>query len=102
MPNRKYTNLCAEAATIPILAKTLAFERVSELQGVSPRTGKIVKATLSTFIHNHILKCDHIVTWDDFKVLERESQTSGSWRLRRVYSLKETDHHLTSIFTLRN
>ena len=47
--------------------------RVSEHQGVSPRTGKIVKGTLSTSVRDHMLECDHTVTWDDFKVLERES-----------------------------
>ena len=31
-----------------------------------------------------------------------ESQTTGSWWLRRVYSLKETNHHLIRVFTLRN
>ena len=47
--------------------------RVSEHQGVSPRTGKIVKGTLSTSVRDHMLECDHIVTWDDFRVLEKES-----------------------------
>ena len=47
--------------------------RVSEHQGVSPRTGKILKGTLSTSVRDHILVCDHMVTWDDFKVLGRES-----------------------------
>ena len=47
--------------------------RVSEHQGVSPQTGKIVKDTLSTSVRDHILECDHIVTWDDLKVLGRES-----------------------------
>ena len=47
--------------------------RVSEHQGVSPRTGKIVKGTLSPSIHVHMLECDHTVTWDYFKVLGRES-----------------------------
>ena len=42
--------------------------RVSEHQGVSLRTGKIVKDTLSTSVRDHMLGCDHIVTWDDFKV----------------------------------
>ena len=31
-----------------------------------------------------------------------ESKTSGCWRLRRGYSLKETNYHLITIFTLRN
>ena len=50
--------------------------RVSEHQGMSPGTGKIVKGTLSTSVHDHMLECDHIVTWDEFKVLG--SQTTGS------------------------
>ena len=75
--------------------------RVSEHQGVSFRTGKIVKGTLYTSVRDHMLECNNIVTWDDFKVWG-ESQTTGFWRLRRVYSLKETNHYLIKIFTLRN
>ena len=73
--------------------------RVSEHQGVSPWTGKIVKGTLSTSVCDHMPECDHIVAWNDFEVLGRES--NHSLRLRRVYSLKETNH-LIRIFTLRN
>ena len=58
--------------------------RVSEHQGVSPWTGKIVKGTLSTYVRYHMFECNHIVTWHDFKVLGREIQTTGFWRLRRV------------------
>ena len=58
--------------------------RVSEHQGVSPQTGKIVKGTLSTSVHDHMLKCDHIVTCDDFKVLGRES---NHWLLKIKESL---------------
>ena len=47
--------------------------RVSEHHGMSPRTGKIVKGTLSTSVLVHMLESDHTVTWDDFKVLGRES-----------------------------
>ena len=47
--------------------------RVSEHQGVSPQTGKHLKGTLSTSVRDHMLDCNHIVTWDDFKVLGRES-----------------------------
>ena len=47
--------------------------RISEHQGVSFRTSKIVKGTFSTSFHDHVLECDHIVTWDDFNVLGRES-----------------------------
>ena len=47
--------------------------RVSEHQGISPRTGKVVKGTLSTAVRDHMLFCDHRVAWDDFKVLGNES-----------------------------
>ena len=47
--------------------------RVSEHQGVSPRTGKHLKGTLSTSLRYHMLDCNHVVAWDDFKVLGRES-----------------------------
>ena len=58
--------------------------RVSEHQGVSPQTGKIFKGTLSTSVRDHMLECDHSVTWDDFKVLGRESQ---HWLLETKESL---------------
>ena len=47
--------------------------RVSEHQGVSPRTGKLVKGTLSTSVRDHMLVCDHKVAWEDFSILGRES-----------------------------
>ena len=47
--------------------------RVSEHQGVSPGTGKHLKGTLSTSVTDKMLDCSHMVTWDDFKVLGRES-----------------------------
>ena len=46
--------------------------RVSEHQGVSPRTGKHLKGTLPTSVRDHMLDCNHVVAWDDFKVLGRE------------------------------
>ena len=47
--------------------------RVSEQQGVSPRTGKRVKGTLSTSVRDHMLDCDHTVAWEDFSIIGRES-----------------------------
>ena len=77
--------------------------RVSEHQGVSPRTGKIVKGTLSTSVRDHMLECDHIVTWDDFKVLGRES---NRWllKIKECLFIKRDKpyHYLIRIFTLRN
>ena len=47
--------------------------RSSENQGVSSRTGKRVKGTLSTSVRDHMLDCDHAVAWEDFSILGRES-----------------------------
>ena len=58
--------------------------RVSEHQGVSPRTGKHLKGTLSTSVRDHMLDCNHMVAWDDFKVLGRES---NHWLLEIKESL---------------
>ena len=37
---------------------------VSEDKGVSPRTGKKFKGTLSTSERDHMLNCDHTVAWE--------------------------------------
>ena len=58
--------------------------RVSEHQGVSPRTGKHLKGTLSTSVRDHMRDCNHMVVWDDFKVLGRES---NHWLLEIKESL---------------
>ena len=47
--------------------------QVSEDQGVSPRTGKRLKSSLSTSVRDHMLDCDHIVAWEDFSIIGRES-----------------------------
>ena len=47
--------------------------RLSEHQGVSPRTVKWVKGTLSTSVRDHMLNCDHTVAWEDFSIIGRES-----------------------------
>ena len=47
--------------------------RVSEHQGVSPRTGKRIKGTLSTSVRDHMLDCDHRVSWEDFSIIGRGS-----------------------------
>ena len=46
--------------------------RVSEHQGVPPRTGKHLKGTLAASVRDHMLDWNHMVPWDDFKVLGRE------------------------------
>ena len=75
--------------------------RVSEHQGVSPRTGKHLKGTLSTSVRDHMLDCNHMVAWDDLKYWGG-SLIIGFWRLRRVYLLKEIGFRLIRIFTPRN
>ena len=58
--------------------------RVSKHQGVSSRTGKHLKGTLSISVRDHMLDCNHMVAWDDFKVLGRES---NHWLLEIKESL---------------
>ena len=58
--------------------------RISEHQGISPQTGKHLKGTLSTFVRDHMLGCNRVVAWDDFKVLGRES---NHWLLEIKESL---------------
>ena len=58
--------------------------RVSEHQGLSPRTGKHLKEILSTSVRDHMLDCNLMVAWDDIKVLERES---NHWLLEIKESL---------------
>ena len=57
--------------------------RVSEQQGVSPRTSKPVKGTLSTPVRDRMLVCDHKVVHEDFKFLSNESN-------RYLLELKES------------
>ena len=45
---------------------------ISEHQGVSPRTDKRIKGTLSTSVRDHMLNCDHRVAWKDFSIIGRE------------------------------
>ena len=45
--------------------------QASENQGVSPRTDKRVKSSLSTSMRDHMLDCDHIVAWEDFSIIDR-------------------------------
>ena len=43
--------------------------RVSEHMGVSARTGKNIKSTKSSAVHDHMLVCNNIVSFEDFSVL---------------------------------
>ena len=46
--------------------------RISEDQGMSPRTGKRVKGTLSASVRDHMLDCDHTAAWEEFSITGRE------------------------------
>ena len=58
--------------------------RVLKHQEVSPRTGKHLKRTLSTSVRDQILDCNHLVVWNDLKVLGKES---NHWLLEIKESL---------------
>ena len=64
-----YNFLCI-SCTPSYIDKTYRYfkERISE-QGVSPKTGKSVKGTLSTSARDHMLVCNHKVIYEDFKFL---------------------------------
>ena len=42
---------------------------VSEHVGVSTRTGKNIKSTKNSAVHDHMLVCNNIVSFEDFSVL---------------------------------
>ena len=58
--------------------------KVSDHQEVSPGIGKHLKRTLPTSVRDHMLDCNHVVAWDEFKVLGRES---NHWLLEIKESL---------------
>ena len=47
--------------------------RVSDHQGISPKTGTPVKSTLLTSVVDNMLISDHQVVWEDFRKLGSES-----------------------------
>ena len=75
--------------------------KVSEHQGILPRTGKHLKGTLSTSVRDHMLGCNHIVAFKMNLKYWEGRLIIGFWRLRRVYLLKEIDLCLIKIFTVR-
>ena len=72
--NLIYKFLCG-SCTVSYIGKTYRHlkVRVSEHLGVSSRTVKPVKGTLSTSVRDHMLVCDHKVVHEDFKFLGNES-----------------------------
>ena len=67
-----FTRVTCNASYIGKTFRHIKF-RVSETQGVSSRTGKHLKRTLSISLGDHPLDCYHVVAWDDVEELERES-----------------------------
>ena len=63
--------------------------RVPEYRGVSQRTGKSVKGTLSISLRDHMLNCEHQVACENFRILWTESN-------KFILELKE------SLFTKRD
>ena len=61
--------LSCGSCTVSYIVKTYRYfkVRVSQHRGVSPRTGKPVKGTLSTCVRDYMLVCDHKVVYEDFK-----------------------------------
>ena len=82
--NLIYKFLCG-SCTASYIGKTYRHfkVRVSEPQGVSQRTDKPVKGTLSTSVRDFMLLCDHKVVHEDFKFLGNESN-------RYLLELKES------------
>ena len=68
--------------------------RVSKHQGVFPRTGKPVKAILSTSVRDHMLVCDHKVV--------HEASNRYILELKESLFIKEIDHHLIRTYTRRS
>ena len=77
--------LSCGSCTVSYIGKTyIHFKvKVSEHQGVSPRTGKPVKSTLPTSVRDHMLLCDHKVVHEDLKFL-------GNKPNRYLLELKES------------
>ena len=81
--NLIYKFLCGSCSASYIGKTCRNFKvRASEDQGVSARTVKPVKGTLSTSARDPMLVCDHNIVHEDFKFLGNESN-------RNLLELKE-------------
>lgn len=61
--------------------------RISEHQGILPRTEKLVKGTLLTSVQDYMLICDYHVACEDFRILGSESNKL-IWVKRKLVSQK--------------
>ena len=65
---------------------------VLEHQGVSSKTGKTIKGTLSMSVRDHMWNSNHVVAWEDFSIISRESNhylLDTYWKLKKAFLLKE-------------
>ena len=72
---------------LPFCKVKIAFKTSNRLKNyfsLTPQTGKHLKGTLSTSVRDHMLDRNHVVAWDDFKVLGTES---NHWLLEIKRSL---------------
>ena len=79
--------------------------RISKRQGVSPRTGKGFKGSLSTPVIDCMLNCDHRVAWQELSILGREwnhylLETKESIFIKRDSSCFYSSHLSRIIFAL--
>ena len=75
--------------------------RVSEHLGVSPRTRKPVKGTLSTSVRDRMLISDHQGAWEDSRILESQSNKFIlEWKEK--FFIKRYKPTLNRNHTLRN
>ena len=74
LPSYEIYNLTCESSNGSYIGKNFSYLKAKDLehQGISPRTSKHLKGTLSTSVRDHIRNCNHVVAWDGFKVLGRE------------------------------
>ena len=86
--NRFYKFLCG-SCTASCVGKTDRHMkvRVSEHQGVSTRTGKPVKKTLSTSVRDQMLICDHQAAWEGFITLGNMSD-KFAWEFKESLFIK--------------
>ena len=66
--------------------------RVSEHQGVSPRTGKRVKGMLSMSLRDHMLSYDHTKYLGKISLSLVESRNTTYWKQKKAFSLNEQPH----------
>ena len=96
-------NFLYRSYTVSYIGKTYRHfkVRVSEHQGVSPRTDKQVKGTLSSSVRDQMLVCDHKVMQEDFKFLGNESNRYLLELKECLFTKRDKPDHLIRTDTRR-